>query len=888
MTKRNLEALFAPRAIALVGASRTHGSVGDIVARNLLRAGFSGPLMPVNPHAAEICGLPAFPSVGDLPHNPDLAILTTPAEAVPSLVAELGARGCRAALVISAGFEGEGRPAELKRAMLQAARPHLLRIIGPNCLGFLSPAARINASFANGMPPAGRVALVSQSGAVAAAAMDWASDHGLGFSHVATVGDCADVDVADLLDFLALDPATEAILLYLEGVSDGRKFMSAARAAARLKPVAVLKSGRSASGAKAALSHTGALAGAFAVYQAVFRRAGLVQVDDLGGLLQIGVTFAAGLDGAGDRLAILTNGGGAGVLAVDALEQLGERVCELRPETIKAISRMTPASWSHSNPVDILGDAKPELYGSVLKVLLDAPETDAVLVLNCPTAVADSAAAAGAVAAVARTLPAKPVLTAWLGGASAQEGRRLLGAGGLPVDETPEDAALAYAHLARLRRNRELLSHAPTAGEPAVDAEGARRIIDEALAAGRTRLTDPEARALIAAYGVPIVSSVQVATPEAAGEAARRAGGPVALKILSCDISHKSDVGGVVLDLPDAATTEAAARQMVAKIAAAHPEAKIEGFVVEAMVRRPEAQEVLAGVVQDPTFGPMVMVGHGGVAVEVLADRALGLPPLNDELAREMVAQTQVSRLLAGYRGRRPADLAALARTLIALGRLAADLPDIAELDINPLLCDADGVLALDARIGLRNPDVTPARPAIVPYPAWLVHELTVDGRRLDIRPIRPDDAAGLVELVESCSGEDVRLRFNGAMRALTPPLAVSLTQIDYDRQMGLVAEADGVLIGMGQLCADPKGERAEFALLVRSDSQHHGIGSRLLEALLDYAAERGLAEVWGETSLENGRMLEIAREHGFQILPAGDPTEVRLARRIISASPRP
>lgn len=889
MTIRNLDALFVARNLAVLGASQRPGSVGAVVTRNVLQAGFPGRILLVNPKGGEIDGLPVHPDVAALPEGPDLAVIATPAETVPGLIAALGARGCRAAVVISAGFEGPGRPEELRQAILDAARPHLLRIIGPNCLGLISPAARVNASFARRMPPAGRVALVAQSGAVAAAAMESASDRGFGFSHVVTLGDCADVDVGDLLDWLALDRGTDSILLYLEGLSDARKFMSAARVAAKTKPVAVLKAGRSASGVKAALSHTGALAGAFAVYEAAFRRAGLLQVDDLGDLLQAGAAFAADLKEAGDRLAILTNGGGAGVLALDALEILGERACALSAETIAALDRVAPRNWSCANPVDILGDAQPTTYAAALEVLLSASEVDAVMVLNCPTAVTDSPEIASALVKAARSSPSKQVLTGWLGGEVMSEARRRVSAAGLTAYATPEEGAGVYALLARARRNRELLVHAPAAAEIPRSADAARRIVDQALKEDRKVLTDPEARAVLRAYDIPVVESREVRTPEEAGAAADALGGRVALKVLSRQITHKSDVGGVALDLSGREAVTTAARRMVGTVAAIRPEAIIDGFVVEPMVRRPEAQEILAGLVQDATFGPVVMVGHGGVAVEVLADRALGLPPLNEDLAREMIGRTRVSRLLAGYRGRRPADLAAISRVLVALGQLASDVPELAELDINPLLCDADGVLAVDARIGLRPLGGAQARMAILPYPADLERIVELGGRPLVVRPIRPDDAERLTAMVEACSPIDVRLRFGMALRTLRPELAAGLSQIDYDRQMTLVAvDASNTLCGLGQLCADPEGESAEFGLLVRSDTQGHGLGGLLLDALLDHARQRGLARIWGHAERGNQQMLDLAQRRGFQMRRGEDPRTLRLVLDLASAGQRP
>lgn len=884
MTTRNLDALFEPKSIALIGASGHEGSVGQVITRNLTAAGFEGAVMLVNPHATELGGLPVFADVAALPEVPDLAVIATPAETVPGLVAELGARGCRAAIVISAGFEAPGREAELKQAVLDAARPHLMRIVGPNCLGFLSPKRKINASFAHRMADAGSVALVAQSGAIAAAALDWAPAHGVGFSHIVTVGDSADVDVGDLLDWLALDPETSAILLYLEGVADARKFMSAARIAARAKPVAVIKAGRSSMGAKAAFSHTGALAGADAVYDAAFRRAGLMRVGGLDELFEAAIAFNANVASSGERLAILTNGGGAGVLAVDALEDAGASLAELSPETLAALDAIAPKHWSRRNPVDILGDAHPELYGRAMEILLAAPEADAVLVLNCPVAVAASDAAAQAVVqAVGKAgRRKKPVITAWLGGAGMARPRARFTAADLPTYDTPEEAVAAFGHLVRARRTHELLMQAPPVGEGPTDRETARKVVEQALAQGRTALTDPEARAVLRAYGVPVVESQQAATPGGAGLAAGRVDGKVVLKILSRDISHKSDVGGVTLGLSGAAETELAARDMLARIGKLRPDAKIDGFVVEPLVERPNAQELLAGLVQDPTFGPVVMVGAGGVAVQVLADRSLGLPPLNPALAKDMVARTRISRLLAGFRDRPPADLEALSSVLVALGDLAADLPEVVELDVNPLLCDANGVLAVDARIAVRRPDAATPRLAILPYPAELAHEVEVGGETLQVRPIRPTDAPALIAAVERSAPQDVRLRFGGGMRQLTPDLAARLTQIDYDRHMALIAETtEGEIIGVGRLVSAPEGDAAEFALMVRSDRQMHGIGRMLLEAVLDYARARGLKTVWGDMARENERMRELAAELGFRPKAAPDPARVRMEKAL-------
>ena len=886
MTTRNLEALFEPRSIALIGASSRPGSVGQVAARNLTTAGFAGSIGFVNPHETEVAGRSVVRTVADLAEAPDLALIATPAATVPDLVSELGRGGCRAAVVLSAGFEAPGEEMRLRQAVLDVARPHLLRIVGPNCLGVLSPVSRVNASFAHVMPDAGGVALVSQSGAIAAAALDWAPAHGVGFSHVVTVGDSADVDVGDLLDYLATDRATRAVMLYLEGVGDARKFMSAARAAARNKPVAVLKAGRSAEGAKAAFSHTGALAGAEAVYDAALRRAGLLRVETLDALFDAILAFNAGLSTCGERLAILTNGGGAGVLAVDALDVTGARLAEFGPETLAALGAVSPPHSSRRNPVDILGDARPDLYGRAMDVLLAAAEVDAVAVFNCPVAVADSSEAAQAVIEAARRAKRRlPVLGAWLGETAAQPARAKFAAAQIPAYATPERAIAAFAQLVRARRAHDLLIEAPGADPAPFDAKSARAVVEDALAQGRTTLTDPEARSILRAYGVPVVQSLSAETPQAAGQAAARLGGRVALKILSRDISHKSDVGGVRLGLAGAAEVELAARDMLASVTALRAEAKIDGFVVERFVERPHAEELLAGLVQDPTFGSLVMVGQGGIAVQVVSDRALGLPPLNAPLARDMIARTRVARLLAGYRDRPPADVAALERVLVALGGLAIDLPEVTELDINPLLCDSEGVLAVDARIAIRRPDAATPRPAIMPYPAQLARDVEIGGERLHIRAIQPQDAAGLVDMVDRSDPRDVNLRFSGGMRHLTPELARRLSQIDYDRHLALVAiDASGATIGVVRLVRDPEGESGEFSLMVRSDHQARGIGGRLLQLIVDYARSVGLTTVWGDVARANDRMRALAYELGFAALPSKDSSRVRVTLRLASS----
>ena len=880
MTTRNFDALFAPKAIALIGASNRPGSVGSVLAHNLLQGGFAGPVMPVNPHEVAIHSTLCHRSIADLPVSPDLAVVATPAASVPALIAELGARGCRATVVISAGF-GEGGAREgatLRQQVLDAAQPHLMRIIGPNCLGFLSPAAGINASFAQLQPAAGDIAFLTQSGAVATTMLDWAAGNGVGFSHLISIGDMSDVDFGDLLDHLALDEATKSILLYVETVTSARKFMSAARIASRVKPVIVVKAGRSAAGAHAALSHTGALAGSDAVYDAAFRRAGMLRVEALRELFDAAATLATGVRVGGDRLAILTNGGGLGVLAADALELGGGRLAGLSDVTRAALDRVLPAAWSHGDPIDILGDADGRRYRDALAIVDAAPEQDALLVMNCPTGVSDSVEAAQAVLAAAATLKT-PLLTAWLGEATAGAARRSLRASGLPTYETPDEAVNAFLQLAAYERNQRQLLETPPAGTsaPPRARELALEIIADALAEGRSVLTEPESKGLLAAFGVPVVETRTCRTPAEAAAAADAMAGPFALKILSRDITHKSDVGGVRLDLADAKAVEVAAQDMLRQVALRTPKARLEGFTVQPMVRRPQAHELLLGLAEDPTFGPVVLFGDGGVAVEVRADRAMALPPLNLSLAAEMVARTRVARLLAGYRDVPAVDMAAVTRTLVALSELAIQMPEVSELDINPLLADHEGVIALDARVLVRPfAGDASARLAIRPYPHGLSSDgVLAGGASFHLRPIRPEDAPGLVELARRCEPGDLRASLFGASRDGTATLAARLSQIDYDREISLVATAlpQGAatpeILGMARLCSDPNFETGLFEILVRSDLKRQGLGRSLLAALVGTAGARGLSRMRCRVAAANAAMIHMAERLGAA--PVGD-----------------
>jgi len=894
MTVRNLEHLFRPRSIAVIGASKRPQSVGRVLSRNLFSAGFDGPVMAVNPHETSIESTLAYPTVEDLPVAPDLAVICTPPPTVPEIVDRLGRRGTRAAVVITAGFGegGDAAGAALRQRMLDAARPHLLRVVGPNCVGVMAPHARVNASFVHVAPLAGDIAFVTQSGAIATSIVDWATYRGIGFSHVVSLGDMADVDFGDLLDYLAADPQTRSILLYVENVTHARKFMSAARTAARAKPVIAIKSGRSEAAARAAASHTGALAGSDAVYDAAFRRAGMLRVDDLGELFDATETLASGLDVAGDRLAILTNGGGIGVLATDSLDAAGGRLADLSEETMRRLDEALPATWSHGNPVDIIGDAPGARYAAALEALLADRGLDAVLVMNCPTAVADSVEAARAVVdTLAAGRRRVPVLTSWLGEGAAAEARRLFAERRLPTYETPSQATRAFMHLVTYRKNRDLLMRTPpdVAEEVDADVDAARGVVAAALAAGRDVLTEPESKAVLAAFGIPVVETFSVATPDEAAEAAGRIGAPVALKILSPDITHKSDRGGVRLNLIGPDAVREAARGMLETIGAAMPEARLEGFTVQRMAGMPGAHELIVGVAEDSLFGPTILFGHGGTGVEVVRDSAVALPPLDPLLARDTMARTRVWRLLQGYRDRPAADLDALALTLVRVSQMVCDLPELAELDVNPLLADSTGVLALDARLRVRPAERAPRpRLAIRPYPRALEKDVRLrDGRVFRLRPIRPADEPLLQAMIARSSPEDIRLRFFTPLRQLTHAAAARLTQIDYDREMALVAEGpddapgaptDGrAIYGAVRIAADPDNERAEYGVMVRSDMKGQGLGHVLMGEILAYAKARGVAEIFGEVLRENTTMLSLCRDLGFHREP--DPDDAGLVR---------
>lgn len=888
MTIRNLDAVFKPSSIAIIGASRKPGSLGAVLAHNLFEGGFNGPIMPVHPRESHIHSVIAYNDIADLPAAPDLAVIATPPATVPGIIEKLGAAGTRGAVVITAGF-GEGGDAaggDLKQQMLDAARPNLLRIVGPNCLGVMLPHRGVNASFAHVPPEPGRIAFVAQSGAILTTVLDWATGRGIGFSHLVSLGDMSDIDFGDMLDYLANDAEVHAILLYVEAVTAARKFMSAARAAARTKPVIVVKAGRHPEGARAAASHTGALAGADDVYDAAFRRAGMLRVLTLEELFDAVETLSQMDPPRGDRLALVTNGGGIGVLGADALVDEGGRLAELAPGTVEALNAVLPRTWSKANPVDIIGDAPGARYKGAMEAVLADEGVDAVLAFHCPTAVADATEAARAVIETAKASN-KPVLANWLGDGAVRDARTAFADAGIASFETPRAAVRAFMHLVNYRRNQTALMETPPS-LPEVftpDTDAARTQIMAALEDGREWLTDPEAKAVLEAYGVTMPRRFIAESADEAAEKAAKIGGPVALKILSPQITHKSDVGGVALDLEGDDEVRNAAQAMLERVKDAKPDAAIKGFVVEEMIERRHGHELILGVTTDSLFGPMILFGHGGTAVEVIGDRALAMPPLNLKLAHDLISRTRIHKLMQGYRDEPAADMDAVALALLKVSQLVVDMAEIVELDINPLVADPSGVIGLDARIRVQKAGANgAARLAIRPYPKEQEETLVdADGRAFLLRPVMPEDEPAIQTAFASLTEEEIRLRFFAPIKTLPHVQAARFTQIDYDREMALVLTEPGVpgraaIWGAVHISADPDNEKAEYAILVHHDVAGKGLGQKMMERIVAYARARGIRQVWGDVLRENRRMLAICEDLGFtRTAIDGEPSIVKV-----------
>lgn len=891
MSVHNLDPIFRPQRIALIGVTINPNSVGGKVLTNLIGGGFRGVVYPVNPDSEAVLGVPCFPSVASLPKTPDLAVICTPAEQVPDLVRECGAAGIRGVIIMSAGFKETGEAGRLLEEQIKAAAKQFdrMRILGPNCLGVIVPGLGLNASFASGMPKAGGVAFISQSGALCTAVLDWAAEGGIGFSHFVSIGNTIDVDFGDLIDYFGEDDSTKSIILYVESITRARRFMTAARAFAKAKPILAIKAGRFPESAQVAASHTGAMAAEDAVYDAAFQRAGLARVYRIREVFDCAELIGRGKIPAGPHLAIVTNAGGPGVLATDALIAEKGRLARLSDETMAALNESLPPVWSHGNPVDVLGDAGSKRVEKAVQIVIRDPGVDAVLVIMTPQAMTNPTAIAKALGKMSGTTH-KPILAAWLGGISMREGMSILKDSGIAAYETPEQAVRAFMTLVAYARNLGILYETPRDVPiefPFNREEIRARFLAEHLAEAGVLAEDVSKR-LIEAYGIAVTRAIPARTSADAVRIAGETGYPVVLKVHSPDITHKSDAGGVALNLENDDMVRGAFDSIISGARAARPRARELGVTVQPMISTRNALELILGIKKDAVFGTVMMVGMGGTGAELLDDRSLGFPPLNERLAMRMLESLRIWPLLNGYRGRPPVDVDKLVEVMIRLSYLAADYPEIRELDINPLLVTPDGSVALDARIVLDaetlGKSVVPyAHLLLQPYPEKYVRRCELkDGSPIVLRPIKPEDEPLWMNLLASCSKESIYSRFRYAFHWASHEVAVRFCYIDYDREIAIVAEVeeDGErkLAGVGRLIVEPGHETVEYAVLIADAWQQRELGSLLTEYCLEIARKWNLQRMVAQTTTDNRAMISIFKKLGFSVKFGRDST-VEIAR---------
>lgn len=877
MPTQNLSKIFRPRSVAVVGASAKPDSVGRTVLENLQQSGFSGTIYPVNPNYDSLLDLKAYPSVDELPETPDLAIIATRATSVPSVVRSCGEKDIPGLIIISAGFREVGPAGKAIEDELAAEKARFpdMRIVGPNCLGVLVPGNRLNASFAATMPQLGRVAFVSQSGALCTSILDWSLTENIGFSYFVSIGNALDVKVGDLIDYFAEDPTTDSIVLYIESITEARRFMSAARAFTRTKPIVVYKAGRFEQSAQAAASHTGAMAGVDAVYEAAFQRAGMVRVYDASDMFDCAELLARHRTPNGPRLAIVTNAGGPGVMATDELLERGGSLAEFTPDTLEALNAELPAHWSHGNPVDVLGDAKPDRFARAVEVVLADHNVDAVLVTLSPQAMTDPTQTAELIGKLASDTH-KTVLAVWMGGECVEAGRDLLTHSGVATYDSPDRAVRAFMYLVSYKRMREVLYETPRQVplDKWLDDRSAHEQIDQLLASGRETLTEMESKSILSAYGILSTLPRTAPTSLEAIRVAHQVGFPVVMKIHSPQIIHKTEVHGVVTGVSGDDQVRRVFREMVSRARSMRPDAQVEGVTIQPMISSAEGIELIIGAMRDPVFGAVIMVGAGGVTAEVLRDRALELPPVNERLARRMLESLKIRPLLEGYRGRSPVHMNRLIEVLMRTSYLIVDNPAIVELDVNPLLVTPDGVTALDARLIL-DPSMAHTKPrpyshlAIRPYPDEYVRQETLrDGANVLLRPISPEDEPLWHDLLSRCSERSIWLRFRHVFKKTTHEMATRFCFVDYDRTMAIVAEVDDggetKLVGVGRLLADADRREAEYAVLVADAWQGRGLGSMLTDYCLEICRSWGIDRVVLETTTDNQHMQRIAAKRDF------------------------
>ncbi|HPT25896.1 MAG TPA: bifunctional acetate--CoA ligase family protein/GNAT family N-acetyltransferase [Bryobacteraceae bacterium] len=882
-----LDPFFAPKNVAMIGATENPGSVGRTTMWNLMSSPFGGAIFPVNPKRHSVLGIKAYPTVKDIPAEVDLAVITTPAKFIPGIIHECGDAGIKSAVVISAGFKEAGEEGKrLERELLAEASKAQMRIIGPNCLGVMVPPSGLNATFASCMARSGNVGFLSQSGALCTAVLDWSMQEMVGFSAFMSIGSMADVGWGDLIYYLGNDPKTRSILIYMESVGDARSFLSAAREVAMNKPIIVIKAGRTAAGSKAAASHTGSLTGSDDVLDVAFMRSGVLRVNNISDLFYMAEVLAKQPRPKGPRLTILTNAGGPGVLAADSLLLGGGELADVSEQTIAELNAFLPGAWSHSNPIDILGDAEPERYAKALEVAAKDPNSDGMLVILTPQAMTDATQTAEHLKPYAK-LGDKPVLASWMGGTDVAAGERILNSAGIPTYAYPDTAARLFNYMWRYARNVNALYETPRYGgvNEAADRAGAEAIIEKVRKTGRTILTEHESKQVLSAYGIPTLPSVIATTAADAVEAAAGMGYPVVLKLHSETITHKTDVGGVMLNLKDAAAVEAAFESILssvtAKVGAEHfggvnvqPFAKLEGY------------EVIIGSSVDPQFGPVMLFGMGGQLVEVFKDRSLALPPLNTTLARRLMERTKIYTALKGVRGRKPVDLAGLEQLLVRFSLLVVDHPWIKEIDINPLLASPERLLALDARVVLHDAGTQESdlpKPSIRPYPVQYESDWTMkNGDPVTIRPIRPEDEPMMVKFHQALSERTVYQRYLQMLNLSQRIAHERLTRIcfiDYARQMALVVErevpgtGENQIIAVGRLQGIAGAAESEFAIVVADEYQKTGLGTELLRRLVEIGRAEGVKVITADILAENSAMQKVSEKLGFKLTrEPGDP----------------
>ena len=873
MDKKLLDFFFKPGSVAVVGASTHEGHVGHILVDNLREGGFHGQIYPINPKAPEVLGIKAYPSLTAVGEPVDLAVICIPIQGVPDVIRECGQLGIKAAVIISAGGKEAGEEGlAIDEAIHQEAQKAGVRYFGPNCMGLLCPESNLNASFAAFSAKPGRLAFISQSGALGSAILGWATQNNIGFSHFISVGTMADLDFADLLDYLGSEMGAKSILIYMEGMTSPRRFMSAARAVSRIKPIIISKSGRSETGARAAASHTGALAGLDEVYNAVFRRSGIIRVDTVRQLFDCAEALGKAQRPVAGGLGIITNAGGPGVMAIDALGNWGAEPSALGADTLEKLNEFLPPFWSHGNPVDILGDANHERYLQALQVCLKAPELSGLVVILTHQAMTDPALVAREIAPEIAKY-AKPVLAVWMGGEDVTEGVRILNEGDVPVYETPEQAVDTFMAMYSYTRNLELLQETPAQlpHELEVNHQQAQTYIQECLKRQSHVLSEIETKAILAAYGIPVTPTISASSPQAAVQAAGRLGYPVVMKIHSPQIFHKTEVGGVKVGLNTEEDVKAAFEEITNAARSKMPEAQILGVTMQPMVR-PVDFELILGAKKDPQFGPVLLFGLGGIYAEVLKDASITLPPLNLMLAGRMMQRTRVYRLLQGYRNLPPANLEKLAEMLMRLSQLVSEFSEIVELDINPLFVSGGQPIAGDARMVVEeSPVPAPRHLIIAPYPNQFVSDwMLEDGTPVKIRPMKPEDEPLVEDFLAACSDETIYFRYFRLIKRWTHDMLIRFTQNDYDRELGLMAvgapPGPEVMMGVSRLVTTPDRQDAEFALIVADPWHGRGLGSKLMERLIYAAREMGVKRLRGDVLSGNHPMLALMSKLGFAL----------------------